>query len=98
MLWSVTDLPYISYYFLFFSLRSICLTFLLFPVENGLETIKHGWKEYKHQPVLPASVATVLLYFNVALAPGAIMTALLMHHGKCKCVTYLQFCPYDSGI
>ncbi|XP_020114149.1 solute carrier family 40 member 2, chloroplastic isoform X1 [Ananas comosus] len=50
-------------------------------VENGLETIKHGWKEYKHQPVLPASVATVLLYFNVALAPGAIMTALLMHHG-----------------
>ncbi|VAI28448.1 unnamed protein product [Triticum turgidum subsp. durum] len=50
-------------------------------VQNGLSSIKHGWNEYKQQTVLPASVATVFLNFNVALAPGAIMTALLMHRG-----------------
>ncbi|XP_010914576.1 solute carrier family 40 member 2, chloroplastic [Elaeis guineensis] len=50
-------------------------------VKNGMDAIRQGWKEYKHQPVLPASIAYVLLYFNIALAPGAIMTALLMHHG-----------------
>ncbi|XP_020243580.1 solute carrier family 40 member 2, chloroplastic [Asparagus officinalis] len=50
-------------------------------MEHGMGAIRHGWMEYKHQPVLPASVAYVLLYFNIALAPGAIMTAFLMHHG-----------------
>ncbi|KAF3336260.1 solute carrier family 40 member 2 [Carex littledalei] len=50
-------------------------------VHNSLDAITHGWNEYKHQTVLPASVASVLLFFNVALAPGAIMTALLMHYG-----------------
>ncbi|KAK1315526.1 hypothetical protein QJS10_CPA05g00203 [Acorus calamus] len=50
-------------------------------VENGLGAIKYGWIEYKCQPVLPASVASVLLYFNVALAPGALMTAFLTHRG-----------------
>lgn len=50
-------------------------------VPNSLRAIKHGWNEYKQQTVLPASAATVFLNFNVALAPGAIMTALLMHRG-----------------
>ncbi|WOK96075.1 solute carrier family 40 member 2, chloroplastic-like [Canna indica] len=50
-------------------------------VEIGLNAIRHGWMEYKQQPVLPASVAYVLLCFNIALAPGAMMTAFLMHHG-----------------
>ncbi|KAK1277907.1 hypothetical protein QJS04_geneDACA007051 [Acorus gramineus] len=50
-------------------------------VENGLGAVKYGWIEYKCQPVLPASVASVLLYFNVALAPGALMTAFLTHRG-----------------
>ncbi|KAJ6796251.1 solute carrier family 40 member 2, chloroplastic [Iris pallida] len=50
-------------------------------VKKGFKTIKHGWMEYKEQPVLPASVASVFLYFNIALAPGSIMTAFLMHHG-----------------
>ncbi|KAH7655115.1 Ferroportin-1 protein [Dioscorea alata] len=50
-------------------------------VQKGLDVIKRGWLEYKQQPVLPASVAYVFLYFNVALAPGAIMTAFLTHHG-----------------
>ncbi|KAG0482288.1 hypothetical protein HPP92_010372 [Vanilla planifolia] len=50
-------------------------------VENGLDTIKKGWIEYRNQPALPASLAYIFLYFNVALAPGSIMTAFLMHHG-----------------
>ncbi|VAI28447.1 unnamed protein product [Triticum turgidum subsp. durum] len=64
--------------------ESICADLLdvrKISVQNGLSSIKHGWNEYKQQTVLPASVATVFLNFNVALAPGAIMTALLMHRG-----------------
>lgn len=47
----------------------------------GLEAIKHGWFEYIRQPVLPASIAYVLLYFNVVLAPGGLMTAFLTQQG-----------------
>lgn len=34
------------------------------------------------QPVLPASLAYVLVCFNVALAPGALMTTFLIHQGE----------------
>ncbi|CAN6343323.1 unnamed protein product [Urochloa humidicola] len=63
--------------------ESICIDLLNVRkiVQNSLSAIKHGWNEYKQQTVLPASAATVFLNFNVALAPGAIMTALLMHRG-----------------
>ncbi|XP_056166148.1 solute carrier family 40 member 3, chloroplastic [Syzygium oleosum] len=47
----------------------------------GVEAIKLGWKEYIQQPVLPASLAYVLLYFNVVLAPGSLMTAFLTQRG-----------------
>ncbi|KAG9457835.1 hypothetical protein H6P81_002343 [Aristolochia fimbriata] len=50
-------------------------------VEQSLDAIKHGWIEYKQQPVLPASVAYVLLYFNIVLTPGGLMTAFLTQHG-----------------
>ncbi|XP_061361422.1 solute carrier family 40 member 3, chloroplastic isoform X1 [Gastrolobium bilobum] len=50
-------------------------------VLKGLEAIKLGWKEYLGQPVLPASLAWVLLYFNVVLTPGSLMTAFLTQHG-----------------
>lgn len=50
-------------------------------VDIGISSIKHGWTEYLQQPVLPASIAYVLLYFNVVLAPGGLMTAFLTHHG-----------------
>ncbi|XP_050224412.1 solute carrier family 40 member 3, chloroplastic isoform X1 [Mercurialis annua] len=50
-------------------------------VDRSLETIKHGWKEYMQQPVLPASLAYVLLFFNVILAPGSLMTAFLTQRG-----------------
>ncbi|KAG8363913.1 hypothetical protein BUALT_Bualt19G0071900 [Buddleja alternifolia] len=48
---------------------------------TSIEAIKHGWFEYIQQPVLPASLAYVLLYFNVVLAPGGLMTAFLTQHG-----------------
>ncbi|KAF5739979.1 Ferroportin protein family isoform 1 [Tripterygium wilfordii] len=50
-------------------------------VDVGFEAIKLGWKEYMQQPVLPASLAYVLLYFNVVLAPGSLMTAFLTQRG-----------------
>ncbi|KAJ0014977.1 hypothetical protein Pint_19577 [Pistacia integerrima] len=50
-------------------------------VDVGLEAIKLGWKEYVQQPVLPASLAYVLLYFNVILTPGSLMTAFLTQRG-----------------
>jgi hypothetical protein len=50
-------------------------------VKMSMETIKHGWVEYMQQPVLPASLAYVLLYFNVVLAPGGLMTAFLTQRG-----------------
>lgn len=51
-------------------------------MDIGLEAIKHGWKEYVQQPVLPASLAYVLLYFNVVLTPGSLMTAFLTQRGN----------------
>ncbi|XP_010551010.1 PREDICTED: solute carrier family 40 member 3, chloroplastic [Tarenaya hassleriana] len=48
---------------------------------NGMEAIKLGWKEYIQQPVLPASLAYVLLYFNIVLTPGSLMTAFLTQRG-----------------
>ncbi|KAM3314397.1 hypothetical protein ACQJBY_033311 [Aegilops geniculata] len=53
-----------------------CLT-----VVDAVATIRRGWREYISQPVLPASLAYVLVCFNVALAPGALMTTFLIHHG-----------------
>lgn len=49
-------------------------------VKIGVGAIKHGWMEYLQQPVLPASLAYVLLYFNV-LMPGGLMTAFLTQRG-----------------
>ncbi|KAI3448476.1 hypothetical protein Pfo_005141 [Paulownia fortunei] len=48
---------------------------------TSIEAIKHGWLEYIQLPVLPASLAYVLLCFNVVLAPGGLMTAFLTQHG-----------------
>ncbi|XP_030503330.2 solute carrier family 40 member 3, chloroplastic [Cannabis sativa] len=50
-------------------------------VDKGVQAIKLGWKEYMQQPVLPASLAYVLLYFNIVLTPGSMMTAFLTQHG-----------------
>ncbi|XP_076930453.1 solute carrier family 40 member 3, chloroplastic-like [Bidens hawaiensis] len=50
-------------------------------VDISMAAIKHGWNEYIQQPVLPASLAYVLLCFNAVLAPGGLMTAFLTQHG-----------------
>ncbi|XP_047086105.1 solute carrier family 40 member 3, chloroplastic-like [Lolium rigidum] len=50
-------------------------------VVDAWVTIRNGWTEYISQPVLPASLAYVLVCFNVALAPGALMTTFLIHNG-----------------
>ncbi|KAH9755557.1 Solute carrier family 40 member 3 [Citrus sinensis] len=50
-------------------------------VDVGIEAIKLGWKEYMQQPVLPASLAYVLLCLNVVLTPGSLMTAFLTQRG-----------------
>lgn len=53
-------------------------------VEKGVEAFKLGWKEYMQQPVLPASLAYVLLYFNIVLTPSSLMTAFLTQRGIVK--------------
>ncbi|TYI46890.1 hypothetical protein E1A91_D13G135600v1 [Gossypium mustelinum] len=50
-------------------------------VDTGLKAIKLGWREYIQQPVLPASLAYVLLYFNVVLTPGSLLTTFLTQRG-----------------
>lgn len=42
------------------------------------------------QPVLPASLAYVLLYFNVVLTPGGLMTAFLTQRG----MSIVHITPY----
>ncbi|CAI0446588.1 unnamed protein product [Linum tenue] len=63
--WS-SDVPEI---FLYFDDR-----FTASDVDKCLETIKLSWKEYIQQPVLPISIAYVLLFFNVVLGPTCLMT------------------------
>lgn len=48
---------------------------------KGVDAIKHGWLDYMNLPVLPASLAYVLLCFNVVLTPGGLMTSFLTQCG-----------------
>ncbi|CAN6469028.1 unnamed protein product [Victoria cruziana] len=50
-------------------------------VTKGVDAIKHGWLDYMNLPVLPASLAYVLLCFNVVLTPGGLMTSFLTQCG-----------------
>nr|ATG71106.1 IREG3 [Cupressus sempervirens] len=49
--------------------------------ERVLGAISHGWLQYKSQPILPASLAYVLLCFNAVLGPGGLMTSFLTNRG-----------------
>jgi iron-regulated transporter 1 len=40
-----------------------------------------GWRLYLRQPILPASIAYIMLYFNAVLGPGGLMTAFLASRG-----------------
>uniref|UniRef100_A0A0D9ZTT6 Solute carrier family 40 member n=1 Tax=Oryza glumipatula TaxID=40148 RepID=A0A0D9ZTT6_9ORYZ len=59
-------------------------------VEEAVATVRNGWSEYMRQPVLPASLAYVLVCFNVALAPGALMTTFLIHQGEMMCMVIIK--------
>ena len=59
-----------------------------YAVEGGLQAVIRGWKQYLAQPVLPASLAYVLLYFNAVLAPGGLMTTYLTQQGMCIVILF----------
>ena len=40
-----------------------------------------SWQLYFQQPVLPASLAFIMLHFNAVLSPGCLMTAFLSSRG-----------------
>lgn len=40
-----------------------------------------GWSCYFRQPIVPSSMAFVLLFFNVVMSPGGLITALLTSWG-----------------
>eukprot|EP00897_Mesotaenium_endlicherianum_P010504 jgi/Mesen1/9482/ME000063S08934 len=48
---------------------------------SGFGAFLRGWKQFLKQPVLPASIAYVLLFFNTVLAPGSLMTSFLTTRG-----------------
>jgi hypothetical protein len=48
----------------------------------GVEAFTDGWSKYLMQPILPASIAYVLLSFNAVLAPSGLMTTFLTQRGK----------------
>jgi hypothetical protein len=45
------------------------------------EALSKGWRLYLAQPVLPASIAYVMLYFNAVLSPGGLITSFLTQQG-----------------
>ncbi|KVH92078.1 hypothetical protein Ccrd_005895 [Cynara cardunculus var. scolymus] len=70
--------------------QTCCRTFSAGPVPHvdnlvdvSINAIKNGWDEYMKQPVLPASLAYVLLCFNVVLAPG--LSPSLIGGFSCLC-------------
>ena len=54
-----------------------------------------GWSLYLRQPVLPASLAYILLGFNAVLSPGGLMTAFLASRGLTGTSAALFRCVLD---
>lgn len=65
-----------------------------------------GWKTYFRQPILLSSLTFVLLFFNVALSPGGLITAFLtakgmdgtsmaLFRGGCASTLSLMLCFID---
>lgn len=49
--------------------------------KNPRQSRQGSWRAYFRQPILPSSLVFVLLFFNVALSPGGILTAFLTSQG-----------------
>lgn len=48
---------------------------------GAAQQLPRVWRAYFSQPVLPASLALIMLYFNAVLSPGGLMTAFLSSLG-----------------
>ncbi len=48
---------------------------------TAAQRLPRVWRAYFSQPVLPASLALIMLYFNAVLSPGGLMTAFLSSLG-----------------
>ena len=48
---------------------------------RAAQRLPRVWRAYFSQPVLPASLALIMLYFNAVLSPGGLMTAFLSSLG-----------------
>ncbi len=55
-----------------------------------------GWRLYLKQPILPASIAYIMLYFNAVLGPGGLMTAFLASRGLSGTAAALFRCVFAS--
>lgn len=75
------------YVLIFFRLSDGLSSNTVSRVRNEIEckkfsTTVNAWREYFFEnPMLPSSIVIVLLYFNVALSPGGILTAFLTFKG-----------------
>ncbi|KAK9862390.1 hypothetical protein WJX84_002421 [Apatococcus fuscideae] len=54
---------------------------LLRRAAGAAQQLPRVWRAYFSQPVLPASLALIMLYFNAVLSPGGLMTAFLSSLG-----------------
>ncbi|KAF3779486.1 Solute carrier family 40 member 3 [Nymphaea thermarum] len=70
-------------------------------VIKGVDAIKHGWLDYMNLSVLPASLAYVLLCFNVVLTPGGLMTSFLTQRAlgfEISNHIYKNLCHTGTGL
>eukprot|EP00899_Mesostigma_viride_P020952 jgi/Mesvir1/28859/Mv09984-RA.1 len=50
-------------------------------IRSSLQAVGDSWSQYVSQPVFPASLTLVLLYFNHGLSPGKILNTYLLKLG-----------------
>ncbi len=50
-------------------------------LQASFKTGVDGWRTYLRQPIVPSSLTYVILFFNVALSPGGLITAFLASWG-----------------
>lgn len=55
-----------------------------------------GWKLYFSQPILPASISYIMLFFNAVLSPGGLMTAFLASRGLSGTAAAIFRCACNS--
>ncbi|KAL0048832.1 hypothetical protein WJX82_000311 [Trebouxia sp. C0006] len=61
--------------------KGISLSSILKRLGKSAQKTVSSWQLYFQQPVLPASLAFIMLHFNAVLSPGCLMTAFLSSRG-----------------